>query len=195
MFFHTVKPIFHEKTGSCWVPNANEMYMPNANQTIAYPMQTIFHRQVYTYGSYRFDWSSTMGAAIVPQLRPLGEQATPFHGPPVISNQKHTVKLPIGLRPLLGSEYWYPRPEITLRNRVAKITLQVQAIPYGLGTLIAAYQSCGRTVTSTWVGSARLCGYQHVGIGNPNPPRWGSYPTRRSNANRLALRWNIGLTL
>ena len=38
--------------------------------------------------------------------------------------------------------------EIMFRNRMTRI-LQVWAIPYGLGTHIAAYQGCGRNVTST----------------------------------------------
>ena len=38
--------------------------------------------------------------------------------------------------------------ETMLRNRIARI-LQVGAILYGLGMLIAAYQGCGRNVTST----------------------------------------------
>ena len=38
--------------------------------------------------------------------------------------------------------------EIMLRNRIARIP-QVGATAYGLGTLISAYQSYGRNVTST----------------------------------------------
>ena len=45
-----IKAMFHQKQGSRWVPNANEIdtnnmkcTYPNANPTLAYPTQTIFH--------------------------------------------------------------------------------------------------------------------------------------------------------
>ena len=41
------------------------------------------------------------------------------------------------------------------------------------------------------VGSSRVFGYQHVGIGNANPSRWGSYPSLRPNVSGFALQWNI----
>ena len=45
------------------------------------------------------------------------------------------------------------------------------------------------------VGSARLFGYQHAGIGNAKRLHWCLYPTRSANANRFAFWWNIGLKL
>ena len=39
--------------------------------------------------------------------------------------------------------------ETMLRNRISHSSSGWEAIPYGLGTLIAAYQGCGRNVTST----------------------------------------------
>ena len=43
------------------------------------------------------------------------------------------------------------------------------------------------------VGSARLFGYQHAGIGNAKYSRWGSSRMQAPNASRFALQWNIGL--
>ena len=45
------------------------------------------------------------------------------------------------------------------------------------------------------VGSARLFGYQHVGISSrqgSRAMRWGSRPTRGPNGKGFALWWNIG---
>ena len=42
------------------------------------------------------------------------------------------------------------------------------------------------------VGSARLFGYQHVGISNAKLSRWGSRPKQDPNASCFALQWNIG---
>ena len=44
----------------------------------------------------------------------------------------------------------------------------------------------------TLVGSARLFGYQHVGMSNAKWSRWGSKPTGRPNMSGVALQWNIG---
>ena len=44
----------------------------------------------------------------------------------------------------------------------------------------------------TRVASARLFGYQHVGIPNGKFFCWGSRPTRGPIANGFALQWNIG---
>ena len=45
------------------------------------------------------------------------------------------------------------------------------------------------------VGSTRLLGYQHVGIGNANVSCWGYYPMRNPNTGGFAFWWNIALTL
>ena len=45
------------------------------------------------------------------------------------------------------------------------------------------------------VGSTRLLGYQHVGIGNANVSRWGYYPMRNPNTGGCAFWWNIALML
>ena len=44
-------------------------------------------------------------------------------------------------------------------------------------------------------GSARVFGYQHVGIGNAKVLHWGYSPTQSPNASGFALQWNIGFRL
>ena len=46
-----------------------------------------------------------------------------------------------------------------------------------------------------WVGSVRVFGYKHVGIGNSKVSRWGYSPIRSPNASGFALQWNIGFSL
>ena len=45
------------------------------------------------------------------------------------------------------------------------------------------------------IGYVRLFRYQHVGIGNVKSLRWGSKPTRGTNASGFALQWNISFLL
>ena len=49
-------------------------------------------------------------------------------------------------------------------------------------------------VLGSRVGSGRVFGYQHVGIGNTISSHWGPRLKRDRNAKGFGLRWNIGLT-
>ena len=65
--------------------------------------------------------------------------------------------------------------------------------PARVGSCVGLIGTCfGEIVTrvelsGTGVGSMRLFGYQHVGIDNANPSRWGSYPIPNSKANGFAF--------
>ena len=54
--------------------------------------------------------------------------------------------------------------------------------------------SMGARVGGVCIGSVRVFGYQHVGIGNAKVSRWGYSPTQSPHASSFLLELNIGFS-
>ena len=74
----------------------------------------------------------------------------------------------------------------------ARIGLVLALGPWGL---VLSQGSFALGSQGFHIGSVRVFGYQHVGIGNAKVSRLGYCPTRTPNTRGFTLQWNIGLIL